>query len=194
LPDGFAPARARVRDLSAELRAIEGSADCIEPERLARRAQAVLDRQRWNGWRAVVRRDDGSPCGWIHLPGGDATTTLGGALDTDGRQLLVSTGAPRSVFAELYGQGSIGDRLFVASGARCFTIATLRSAARRAFAPKGREVRLRLTGPLTDGAEIMGPQGRRYEQGCAVAQSLVPDYRQDGEIDVVLEVLTKAGP
>ena len=84
--------------LERGLLALQTSADCIPPEELARRAQALLGRLGWSGWRTNLRRDvqDG-PCGAILQMGGTPRLTLAGALDYPGRELMVTEGLPRSL-------------------------------------------------------------------------------------------------
>ncbi|HEV2999216.1 MAG TPA: hypothetical protein VGW75_00650 [Solirubrobacteraceae bacterium] len=193
LPPGFAPARAKVAALSTRLRAIERRGDCIEPERMAREARAVLERSRWRGWRVVVRGGDGGPCAWIHLPGGGTATRLSGSLDVDRRRLAVSTGPPRSLFRRLYGEGAAAGRLLDASTERCLTIAGLRRAARRELARTRRSVGFRLeAGPMPPSEGLEPPERqRRFEEGCAVFAGLAPVYPRSRRIAIEVEIRVK---
>jgi hypothetical protein len=104
LPAGYAPARARVNALHRDVVALERSARCIPPEELARRAQALLDRRGWTGWRAVVRDDiQTGPCGAITMPGGDGRRYFEDVLWFDDRELNVVPGLGPVREDELYG-------------------------------------------------------------------------------------------
>lgn len=195
VPETYAAARDRLAVLSRELRELEDGRDCIEPDRLARRAQAVLGRRRWEGWRAIVGRGDlsGGPCGWIHLPGGDGRATLGGALDAERRELLVSAGPPRSLFRRLYGEGSAADRLFEASGERCFTVEELRSHARDRLGGHGDEVAFVVDTTPQPASEQLEPPARqqRYDEGCAVVTGTTPVYPSSGAVVIEVAMLVK---
>jgi hypothetical protein len=190
LPAGYGAARAKVAELERDVLAIQNSADCIPPGRLARRVQALLDRSGWTGWRTTLRLDvyEG-PCGAVLKRGGTPRLTLSGSLDTEARRVMVFGGPPRSLGELLYGteaEPGINAWLVDASGRRCFTPAGLRGYARRQLRSTGRRISFRKELPLGPGMGLAGARGRRYRAGCAILTSAdpAPDFR-----GVVLRVL-----
>ena len=182
VPSGYSAARGKVAELERELLALQTSADCIPPEELARRAQALLGRLGWSGWRTNLRREvqDG-PCGAILQMGGTPRLTIAGALDYPGRELMVTGGLPRSLSTLLYGTPSkrgAATWLVDLSGRRCYTEAGLRSYVARELSSTGRRIGFR-TAPLPAGVGLSGPRGRRYREGCAVLDGIgpAPDFR-----------------
>jgi hypothetical protein len=187
LPPGYGAAHQRVAELERDILAIQTSADCIAPARLARRVQALLDRSGWTGWRTILRLDvQGGPCGAILRRGGTPRLTLSGALDFHARQLMVTGGPPRSLADLLYGTDGINGWLVDASGERCFTPAALRVWAQRRLRSTGRRVTFSRQPPLGPDMGLSGARGRRYRQGCAVLTSADPANDFHG---VVLRIL-----
>jgi hypothetical protein len=181
VPAGYDTARARVVALHRAVVAIEASADCIPPEELARRAQALLDRTGWEGWRAVVRDDikDGA-CASITSHGGDGERYFEGSLWFADRELNVFPGVSRSFENLLYStEEGIAGPLMDASGERCYDRAGLDAMVRERIASTGRRVELYAAEPLIEGASISGPRGRRQRDGCAVIVEVGP--AEDGE-------------
>ena len=104
VPAGYETARARFNALHRDVVALERSERCIAPDELARRAQVLLDRRGWEGWRAVVRDDvSQGPCAAITGLGGDGRRTLEGSLNPDERELFVFPGIGPVREDELYG-------------------------------------------------------------------------------------------
>jgi len=190
LPPRYARARARLARLSVEIGALEASADCIAPRSLARRAQALLDRSGWTGWRAVVRRDTAGPCGRIALPTGGPALDVSGALVFDRRELRVGTGAPYALGRMLYGERPLAARLMDSSGERCFTPRDLRHHSRAVLAPTGKPVSFRY-GHLPRDSGIESPRGDRYERGCAIVVGAAPVYPEPGVVGVEVEIWRK---
>jgi hypothetical protein len=97
LPREYTPARDKVAKLERDLRAIEDSAGCIPTTELARRAQALLDRSGWTGWRTWVRSDlaDG-PCGYVLSVSEGGGRSIEASLDLQGHRLMVFGKSPRS--------------------------------------------------------------------------------------------------
>ncbi len=177
LPSGYSAARGKVAELERGLLALQTSADCIPPEELARRAQALLGRLGWSGWRTNLRRDvqDG-PCGAILQMGGTPRLTLAGALDYPGRELMVTEGLPRSLSTLLYGtptRPGVATRLVDLSGRRCYTEPGLRSYVASELSSTGRRIGFR-TASLPAHVGLSGPRGRRYRKGCAVLDGIAP--------------------
>jgi hypothetical protein len=175
LPAGYAPARARVLALHRDIQALEQRADCIAPAELARRAQALLDRRGWAGWRAVVRDDiQQGPCASVTGLGGDGQRTLEGALNPDERQLYVVPSASRSLEDLLYGAASnLGGGLQDASGERCYDRAGLQAMVRERVARTGRRLELfraEHPGSLSDA------RGQRLRDGCAIVTEVMPTH------------------
>ncbi len=194
VPEAYAAARTRVLRLSRALREVEDRADCTEPEELAKQADAVLAREGWRGWSAGVLPDDDGPCGWIHAPGGDARTSLSGALDANRRKLLVTGGPPRSLFRLLYGgKGSVSDRLFTITGDRCLTVEELQAQARDLLAGSGHEVRFTVDRrPQPEYEQIEPPERqRRYDEGCASLLDVAPVYLARDRIAIEVRIRIK---
>ena len=94
LPAEYGAARAKVEALERAVRELETSG-CIPPPEFERRIQALLERFGWTGWTTWRRSDlDEGPCGASTMPGGDGRRSLEGALDAEGRRVIV-TGAER---------------------------------------------------------------------------------------------------
>jgi hypothetical protein len=181
VPAGYDIARARVVALQRAVVAIEASADCIAPEELARRAQALLDRQGWEGWRAVVRDDiqDG-PCASITSLGGAGERYFEGALWFADRELNVFPGVSRALEDLLYSaEKGIAGPLMDASGERCYDRAGLETMVRERLAGTGRRLSFSRSEPLIEGASISGPRGQRLREGCAIIDEVGP--AADGE-------------
>jgi hypothetical protein len=190
LPPGYATSQAKVARLERDLAAVEATADCIPARELVSRAQAVLDRSGWEGWRAVSRPGDGGPCGAILTRDGTGKAVTGGALRADIRRLEVHHGPPRSLEERLYGAQSLNARLMDASGARCFTIAELEALASRMLAATGRPLTFKL-GHLPANTGIEPPRGTRYEEGCAIAIDAAPVYPAPGKVEIEVELWRK---
>jgi hypothetical protein len=91
-PPQYDAERARVRDLTRALIAIESSATCIAPRELAARVQTLLQKSGWNGWRPWLRLDLGrGPCGTVSETGAYGSRSIGG-LDATGRRVMVFAG------------------------------------------------------------------------------------------------------
>jgi hypothetical protein len=94
LPPEYAAARAKVEALERAVRRLERS-ECIPPPEFARRVQALLERSGWTGWTTWLRPDLAEgPCGAVTMPGGDGRRSIEGALDAEGRRVIVK-GAER---------------------------------------------------------------------------------------------------
>jgi hypothetical protein len=181
LPPEYRGARARFNALRRSVVALEASADCIPPDELARRAQALLDRDGWAGWRTVVRDDvSEGPCAAITGLGGDGRRALEGALNPDERVLYVVPGVSRALEDLLYSaEEGIAGPLMDASGERCYDRAGLEAMVRERVAPTGRRLELYAAEPLIEGASISGPRGQRLGEGCAIVVEVGP--ADDGE-------------
>jgi hypothetical protein len=192
LPAGYDVAQAKVARLQEDVAALEATADCIPPRELARRAQALLTRAGWRGWRAIVRANDPGPCGRILQRGGRAELSLGGALLADVRRLEVKGGPPRSLDRQLFGRHSLNVRLMDASGEECFTVAGLEALARREVGTTGRTLGFKL-GHMPANTGLFGSRGRRYAEGCAVAVGAYPVYPKPGDVAIEVEIWRKGG-
>ena len=173
LPADYAPARTKVVAFAREVGAIEASADCIPPRRLAQRVQALLDRSGWAGWRTTVREDvsDG-PCGTVTGLGGDGNRTIEGALSTGTRQVFVFAGPTRSLETLLYGAHEpLAPELQDLSGERCYAAAELQAEVRARIAATGRTVSFTTS---TDSGEPFGARGERLAEGCAIVSDVTP--------------------
>ncbi len=181
LPAEYSGARARVLRLQHALAALESSADCIPVSEFAARAQRVLDRLRWTGWRVVVREDLGEgPCGSALGYGGDGSRTIEGSL-TDQHRLIVMAGPRRSTLDLLDRHGVL---LMDASGERCFDVEGIERLARDRLPVSGRTLSFSTSAP-EPGTGLVGPRGKRLAQGCAVIVGLAPTPDDRG---IVVEV------
>jgi hypothetical protein len=110
--------------------AFERRVDCLAPRRFAGRLQALVRERGFAGWRAVLRGGAG-PCGRMSSMGGTARRSVAGWVDGSSRTIAVRGAAPLALERLLFGPGaSPGDRLFRASGARCFTLPELKAEVR----------------------------------------------------------------
>ena len=182
LPPEYDAARAKVLAFGRAVRAIETSEACIPPRELERRVQALLDRSGWTGWKTWLRLDlDSGPCGAVTGVGGDGSRTIEGALDTDGRRVMVTRSATPALMKLLY-EDNLGGELMDASGTRCHTRASLETLVQERVAPTGRSV----TFEAFEGAgEPYDARGRRLRDGCAIIGGVRP--AADGR-GIVVEV------
>jgi len=91
LPRAYTAARLRVGAFARDVMALERSAGCLPPHEFARRVQVLLERSGWTGWRTWLRPDlyEG-PCGVVTMPDGDGSRSVEGALDSEGRRVMVA--------------------------------------------------------------------------------------------------------
>ena len=190
LPAGYEQAEARVGRLVRDVAAVEEAFDCLPPAELARRLQRVLRETGWTGWRAVVSDVGEGPCGWARRRGGDARLTLSPVLDPEARVLLVGSGPPRSLEAQLYGERSILVGLFDDTGERCFGLAELREHVLRKMAVTGQDIRFKL-GHMPANTGLERPRGDRYAEGCAIFVGAGPVYPAAGGVAVEVELWQK---
>jgi len=182
LPPEYASARARVLALERELAAIEDSADCVPLDEFAGRAQRVLDRLGWTGWRVKVRDDLGSgPCGSALGYNGDGSRSIEGTMLADERRLVVTPGPRRSTLDLLDGPGV---RVMDASGARCYTVDGIERLVRDRLPAGGRTLTF-TTGSRPEGTGIVGARGDRLDEGCAIIVGFMPTPDDRG---IVVEV------
>jgi hypothetical protein len=188
LPPGYAPARARVGRLEKDVIALERTADCIPPRDLARRVDALLARTGWAGWHAQLRPDvSAGPCGSVTGLGGDGRESIAGALDAARRVVMVFGAPHRSTTALLYGGSApLAPRLEDASGARCYTVASLEAYVRSAVAPSGRTVSFTEAGTRPAGEQFGDAREGRFQAGCAVLTDLRPAADGLGLVGAVL--------
>jgi hypothetical protein len=173
LPAEYASARNRVRKLERALAALEASADCIPLPEFAERAQGVLDRLGWTGWRVDVRGNlDRGPCGSALAFAGDGSESIEGSL-TEEHRLVVTPSPSRSTIELLYRADSPAISLMDATGERCYTVAGVQELARRRLAEAGRPLTF-TESSLIGGAEIADARGDRLEEGCAVIDDVRP--------------------
>ena len=182
LPPEYASARARVRQLERRLATIETSADCVPLDEFTGRAQRVLDRLGWTGWRVRVRDDLGSgPCGTALGYGGDGSRSIEGSLLTDERRLIVTPGPRTSTLELLDGPGL---RVMEASGERCYDVGDIERLVRDRLPAGGRTLSF-TTGSRPDGTGIVGARGDRLDEGCAIIVGFMPTPDDRG---IVVEI------
>jgi hypothetical protein len=182
LPPEYTTARARVLVLQRELEKLEASADCVPLDEFAERAQGVLDRTGWAGWRAKVRHDLGKgPCGAALGYNGDGSRTIEGTMIADERYLIVMPSPRRSTLDLLDGPGV---RVMDASGDRCYDVDGIKQLVRDRLPAGGRHLSFHL-GTLPEGTGIMGARGDRIAEGCAIIVGFMPTPDDRG---IVVEV------
>ena len=181
LPAVYTPARAKVAKLERDILALEATADCIPPEELAARVQALLDRNGWAGWRTWLRLDASQgPCGSAASQQ-DGEANLGGHLDYQDRRVMVFGQAPRSLLDLLYRRGGLAETLLEESGRRCYTLDQLRDLIRRRVAVTGRSVRFQVgTRQPQPGRHLGDAREQRYQAGCAIVAAVGPDGNNQG--------------
>ena len=168
------------------------AADCVAPDEMVERVQAVLERTGWAGWRAVLRPGGDGPCGRVRRRGGLPDLLLSPFMDTAARELSVAAGPPRSLDRRLYGRESLVVDLFEASGRRCFTLPGLQEHVRSVLAVTGRKVTFK-QGRLPANSGMEPPRGDRYAEGCAIVVGAAPLYPSPGEIILEVEIWQRAG-
>jgi len=182
LPREYASARTRVLVLERELAAVENSADCVPLDEFAERAQRVLDRLGWTGWRVEVRDDLGEgPCGSALGYNGDGSQSIEGSLLADGRRLIVSPSPRRSTLELL---GGPGIRVMDASGDRCYSVEGIERLVRDRLPAGGRRLSF-TTGSRPPGTGIVGARGDRLDEGCAIIVGFMPTPDDRG---IVVEI------
>ena len=182
LPREYASARARVLALERRLATVERSADCVLLDEFAGRAQRVLDRLGWTGWRAVVRHDLGSgPCGTALGYSGDGSRSIEGSLLADERRLIVTPGPRASTLELIEGPGV---RVMDASGERCYSVDGLERLVRDRLPAGGRALTF-ATSARPAGTGIVGARGDRLDEGCAIIVGFMPTPDDRG---IVVEI------
>jgi hypothetical protein len=174
LDPAYAGARRRVARLEHAFLAIEASADCIAPRRLAALVQRRFERLGWSGWTARVNPRGTGPCASVSHFGGDGRRYI--HFDQAARTVQVSRTGPRRVEDLLYSADrSLLPVLFDASGARCFSLAGLRARVERTFAAHGLTARVE-PARVPRGSALDDDDGRwtRYTAGCAVVAGGAP--------------------
>jgi hypothetical protein len=173
LPPGYAAAQGRVARLERAIMAIERGADCLPPAVLAERVQRLLDRSGWAGWTTRLRLDvSPGPCGSVSGLGGGGRRSIAGALDEEGRRVMVFGGPPRSTADLLFGPGGLAPRLQDESGGRCYGAEELAAHVRRRVAAAGRSVTVQTR--IDDRLELADARGARHAAGCAVVTDVGP--------------------
>ncbi len=174
LPAEYARARAQVLELERALAMLEASADCIPVHDFEERAQRVLDRLGWTGWRVEVRDDLGrGPCGSALAMGGDGSRSIDGSLAQDAHHLIVTPGPSRSTLDLLFTPASPAVRVMDASGERCYSVAGLEQLVHDRL-PAGDRALTFTVGSRPAETDIVGPRGDRLDEGCAVIVGFVP--------------------
>jgi hypothetical protein len=192
LPPSYTGARLRASRLQAVAVEFERDAGCLAPGVFARRLTAELRRRGWTGWRAVAD-GGGGPCGRVSVPTGSSLTgSIGPAVDAGSRTIDVKGRAPLRLELMLTQPGSPGSRLFDTSGERCFTLAGLEKHVRRVLAFAKAPINFR-SGSLHSYAEVTGPRGDRYTEGCAIYEGAFADY-SGGRVEIVVDLSQRDAP
>jgi hypothetical protein len=182
LPAEYASARARVLALQRELATLERTADCEPLDAFAEKAQRLLERLGWTGWRVEVRDDLGEgPCGSALAMNGDGSRSIEGSLLHDERRLIVTPGPRRSTLDLLTGPGV---RVMDATGERCYSVADVEQLVRDRL-PSGERTLTFTTSSLPARAEIADKRGKRLAEGCAVIVGFAPTPDDRG---IVVEI------
>jgi hypothetical protein len=185
LPAEYASARAGVVELGRRLAAVEASADCVPLDEFVERAQRVLDRLGWTGWRVQVRHDLGrGPCGSTLAMNGDGSRSIEGALSQERARLIVTPSPRRSTLELLYAPGGPGTRVMDASGDRCYSAGELEQLVRDRLPAGGRTLTF-ATAARPAGSDIAGARGERLDEGCAVIVGFSPTSDDRGiEVEI----------
>jgi len=167
LPASYAAANEHVHELILALDRLNRARGCIPPAALARQVDAVLAHLGFTGWRAQIQAGQapfsGGPCGQFP-PSGKAVSDPSGSLDSQHDVVMIDRGPSRSMSAVA---GTIGYRLLVASGRRCYTLASIQAYARRALAAHGVPA-LFAVNREDIGEEYGVGRQARYDRGCAI--------------------------
>jgi hypothetical protein len=194
LDPAYTSARVKLARLERDILALETSADCIPPGELVRQVQRLLDRSGRSGWTAKLRpvgrpgRPQGhGPCGSVSSIGGDGRRYI--VWDASKRRVSISRVAPRRITDLLYSANrSLLVPLFAESGARCFTLDSLRERAQQLFGAEGVTVAVRSsTFPRTGALDDEDGRWTRYQQGCAVLAGGEPRDADSAILDVFLK-------
>jgi hypothetical protein len=181
LPGSYRDAQHRVRRLAHELTALQASAYCIPPPTFASKAQKILDRLGWSGWRvqagATVHEEANV------IGGGDCAVLPGGAyapnppdimyaLDADHRVLSFDLGPPPTLTRLVQ---SLALSIEHRTASRCASADALRRYVTRRLGRHHLAAAYAVTaepqGEVFDDGPDAGRQAR-YEQGCPMVALL----------------------
>ena len=192
LPASYTRARLRASRLQAVVVEFERDAGCLAPPEFARRLTAELRRRGWTDWRAVAAGGDG-PCGRVSVPTGSSLVgAIGPAVDATHRTIQVRGRASLELELALSEPDSPGMRPYDTSGERCFTLAGLEEHVRRMLAPTKAPIHFRI-GSLHSYAEVTGPRGDRYAEGCAIYEGAFAEY-SGGRVKIVVDLSQRDAP
>jgi hypothetical protein len=172
-PRVFRPSRTARRALERELESFQARSYCVSRTRYANRAQQILTRQGWTGWRVIV--EAGGPRGALgtgacaRIPVLDrGIPSLSSLLNIHSHQVILTQGEPPSVDRAV---GFIFPSLSTTTGRRCFTTPALKALVRTAMRTRAATARLTPAFAQTQeptGLQFDAARQRRYSQGCAV--------------------------
>jgi len=167
LPATYAAADAHVHRLIFALARLYRAQNCIAPATLAREVDATLARLGFPGWRAALQlspaRSSTGPCGQFPATGSSASDPAA-SLDNQHDIVMINNGAARSMDSVT---GTVGYRLIVASGRRCYTLASIQRYVRRALAAAHSPIEFASTAEQAGTQAMLGRQ-RYYDEGCAI--------------------------
>jgi hypothetical protein len=183
----YAAAQAKVQQLGRELTALQMSAYCVAPARFAARAQQMLDRLGFAGWRVeagATAREEAHVIGGGHcasLPGNvmSRRPNIMYAVDPDQRVLTFDLGPPPALSRLVQ---SLQVSMQRATAARCWSQEGLRAYVRRRLAAHHLATAFALTAEPAYG----DVRGHRYQQGCPVVGLMRTAAGTLGLIDVWL--------
>ena len=169
------PSAAKRRALARDLGSFQATRYCISPASYAHRAQQILDDHGWTGWSVMVEGAGAlDALGSGHcaqIPpgdGGQPDIRIGSLFNLHTHTLILNQAQPPAVDRA---RGQMLPTLIAASGQRCYSYSSVKSAVSRLVA--GDRVTERLTLAFARTQTPLGIQygdGRqeRYQQGCAV--------------------------
>lgn len=185
----FEPSVAARHALQRQLASFQAHSYCISPTRYTNRAQQILRRLGWSGWRVIVEAagprgaPDTGAC--TQIPVLDrGVPSLSSLLNTHAHEVILVRGQPPSVDRAI---GSILPSLITTTGRRCFTTPALKTHVQAAL--RTAAATARLTPGFAQTQEPLGIQydaGRqqRYDQGCSVVITMGMPAGSLRQIDV----------
>jgi hypothetical protein len=171
LPVNYAAGSARVNTLELALGRVYSQSDCVAPSALVRGDDAVLKRLGFTGWHAELDTQfsgprSAGPCG-VYPGSGAAASDPAAALDASSHTVMVESGPSQSLRQLM---AKTANRLFEASGGRCYTLATVQREVHQVLnSTAGDSVPVRFASTQEPPrVKAMKARQRFYNEGCAI--------------------------
>ena len=171
------PSAAKRHALARDLESFQATRYCISPASYIHRAQQILDDQGWTGWSVMVEGPGPLPLSALgsghcaQIPPGDGgrpDIRIGTLFNLNTHTLILNQAQPPSVDRT---RGQMFPGLMAASGQRCYSYSSLKSAVTRLVAGDRVTERLTLAFARTQtpiGIQYGDGRQERYQHGCAV--------------------------